>query len=89
MLGNFLKNQPDIPSILLLPYYFYLVNLNSMVGVTQALRGNVQIIWSSPRHADQAVSPGKLTSAAFHLILAAITVIVFTDTLFSVVQINE
>ena len=32
-----------------LPYYFVLVNTASAVGVWQALRGRVQVTWSSPR----------------------------------------
>jgi len=47
--GKLLKNSSACPSILLIPYYFYLVNINSMKGVLQSLRGEVQITWSTPR----------------------------------------
>ena len=51
LLGRYLKDQPAFPTILLIPYYFYLVNINSMKGVLQSLRGNVQVTWSTPRGA--------------------------------------
>ncbi len=47
--GKLFKNRSACPSILLIPYYFYLVNINSMKGVLQSLRGEVQITWSTPR----------------------------------------
>jgi len=31
------------------PYYFILVNYRSLVGIVSALRGNIQVTWSSPR----------------------------------------
>ena len=49
LLGKLLKDKPTCPSVLLIPYYFYLVNFNSMKGVLQSLRGDVQITWSTPR----------------------------------------
>lgn len=49
VLGKLLKDWPSCPSILLIPYYFHLVNINSMKGVIQSLRGRVQVIWSTPR----------------------------------------
>jgi len=54
LLGGVLKNRAAFPSILLVPYYFYLVNYNSMKGVLQSLRGNVQITWSTPRNQQTA-----------------------------------
>ncbi len=52
LLGKLLKYWPGCPSILLLPYYFYLVNINSLKGVLQSLRGKVQVTWSTPREKD-------------------------------------
>lgn len=56
LLGKLLKDRPACPSVLLIPYYFYLVNINSMKGILQSLRGNVQITWSTPRDKDAASS---------------------------------
>ncbi len=53
LLGRSLKDNAACPPLLLIPYYFYLVNFNSMKGVLQSLRGDVQITWSTPR--DQKV----------------------------------
>jgi cellulose synthase/poly-beta-1,6-N-acetylglucosamine synthase-like glycosyltransferase len=58
LLGQSLKDNVACPSLLLIPYYFYVVNFNSMKGVLQSLRGDVQITWSTPR--DQKVEPEGL-----------------------------
>ena len=46
------KNPDDAnPSsaIFYYPYYFMLVNIRSLFGIISALRGNIQVTWSSPR----------------------------------------
>jgi len=49
LLGRVLQDCATCPSVLLIPYYFYLVNYNSMKGVLQSMHGNVQVTWSTPR----------------------------------------
>ncbi len=74
LLGKLLKDWPTCPSIVLIPYYFYLVNFNSMKGVLQSLRGKVQITWSTPRDqraARSAVSLKTLLAFAVFILLSA------------------
>ena len=49
LIGKVFKDSPACPSVLLFPYYFYLVNISSMKGVLQSLHGTVQVTWSTPR----------------------------------------
>ncbi len=83
LIGRLIKNWPGCPSILLIPYYFYLVNINSLKGVLQSLRGNVQITWSTPRDEQ----PGKTTTNPGSIIgiisLILLTGWLFSDTLLS------
>jgi len=85
MLGVILKNKPTTPPILLLPYYFYLVNINSLIGVLQSLRGHVQITWSTPRHSPDIGKTNSLGPILFPIFLFILTILVFTDTLLSVI----
>ena len=85
MLGVILKNKPTTPFILLLPYYFYLVNINSLIGVLQSLRGHVQITWSTPRHSPDIGKTNRLGPVLPHILLLILTIIVFADTLLSVI----
>lgn len=77
LLGKLLKDWSACPSILLIPYYFYLVNINSMKGVLQSLRGKVQITWSTPR--DQKVT---ITGVNIKTMLAFAGFILLTAWLF-------
>ena len=44
------KKKPDSSSVLLyIPYYFMLVNIRSLLGIISALKGNIQVTWSTPR----------------------------------------
>jgi cellulose synthase/poly-beta-1,6-N-acetylglucosamine synthase-like glycosyltransferase len=81
LIGKLLKNRPACPSIILIPYYFYLVNINSMKGVLQSLRGNVQITWSTPRDQKETIT-GLNMSAMLGLIgLLLLTGFLFWHTL--------
>jgi len=79
LLGKLLKDWSGCPSILLIPYYFYLVNLNSMKGILQSLRGKVQVTWSTPR--EQAMTK---TGLNLGVMLIFIPLIILTSWLFSV-----
>lgn len=65
--GKLLKDRPFTPSFLLIPYYFYLVNFNSLKGVLQSLRGEVQVTWSTPRD-QQAIARSVGIMAIFGFI---------------------
>jgi len=43
------KQDENIHPIFYYPYYLMLVNIRSLFGVIAALRGNIQITWSTPR----------------------------------------
>lgn len=86
MLGHVLKQWPGFPSILLVPYYFYLVNINSMKGVLQSLRGNVQITWGTPRSNHATSSGVSPVSMLVFFTLAVFSVWLFTNTLDVLIQ---
>jgi len=43
------KQDVSIHPIFYYPYYFMLVNIRSLFGIIAALRGNIQVTWSTPR----------------------------------------
>lgn len=43
------NNKENIQPIFYYPYYFMLVNIKSLFGIIAALRGNIQVTWSTPR----------------------------------------
>jgi cellulose synthase/poly-beta-1,6-N-acetylglucosamine synthase-like glycosyltransferase len=73
LLGRLLKDSEEFPSVLLIPYYFYLVNFNSMKGVLQSLRGDIQITWSTPRDQQTHTTGMKLGSVLAFIGLILIT----------------
>ena len=78
LLGKLLKDWSGCPSIVLIPYYFYLVNINSLKGILQSLRGKVQITWSTPR--EQAAAKTGLNLA---IMLIFVPLVLLTGWLFS------
>jgi len=81
LLGKLLKDKPACPSVFLIPYYFYLVNFNSMKGVLQSLRGDIQITWSTPRDQKTTVTGMELSSMLAFVILILISSALFWATL--------
>jgi len=80
-LGKLLKDRPGCPSVLLVPYYFYLVNINSLKGVLQSLRGNVQITWSTPRDQQSEQTDSNLKGMLSGVMLLLLTAWLFLNTL--------
>ncbi len=72
LLGKILKDWSACPSVFLIPYYFFLVNINSMKGVIQSLRGQVQITWSTPRDQGAVINGEKMSVA---LVLAGLVLL--------------
>ena len=81
VIGRFLKDWSACPSILLVPYYFYLVNFNSLKGVLQSLRGNVQITWSTPRDQQAAMRAVSIKTMLAFLVFILLSAWLFFDTL--------
>ncbi len=81
VIGKFLKDWPACPSILLVPYYFYLVNFNSLKGVLQSLRGNVQITWSTPRDQQTTMRAISIKTMLAYLAFILMSAWLFFDTL--------
>lgn len=81
ILGRLLKESTGCPSFLLIPYYFYLVNINSMIGILQSLRGKVQVTWSTPRDKDASKNNVSLLSQLFLYIYAIFSIWLFSNTL--------
>ncbi len=85
LLGKLLKDRSSCPSILLIPYYFYLVNINSMKGVLQSLRGKVQITWSTPRDQKATITDVKMSVMLVFIGLILLTGWLFLATLQSLI----
>lgn len=49
MLGYLQSHSKQIPAAFFYPFYFLMVNTYSLFGLWQAILGNVQITWSTPR----------------------------------------
>jgi len=81
LLGGAFKDKEKFPSVLLIPYYFYLVNFNSMKGVMQSLRGQVQITWSTPRGQKTNENRINATNVLVFLSLCTVTSWFFIATL--------
>ncbi len=64
------------------PYYFLLVNYHSLLGVIQALKGNIQVTWSSSREQGNArISSSKIKTILSGLLLVLFSAYVFIDSL--------
>lgn len=62
--GRYKSKANNVSAYYFYPYYFLLVNLQSLVGMTKALQGNIQVTWSTSRSALES-SPDKVTSTFF------------------------
>ena len=49
LIGWIKSKQEHISPLFFYPYYFALVNLNSLLGIYRALRGDIQVTWSTSR----------------------------------------
>jgi cellulose synthase/poly-beta-1,6-N-acetylglucosamine synthase-like glycosyltransferase len=85
LVGKLLKNRQACPSAFLIPYYFYLVNFNSMKGVLQSLRGNVQITWSTPRDQKETITGVNMSAMLGFIGLLLLTGFLFWHTLQSLI----
>ena len=84
LLGKLLKNWPTSPAFLIYPYYFYLVNINSLIGVLKSLRGDVQITWSTPRDDRVSSNSVNLVFSVVYVSILILTIWLFSVTLKSV-----
>ena len=75
--GYLRSNNKSISPAFYYPYYFLLVNFYSLLGVLQALRGNIQITWSSPREKVNSTENTPLANT-FFWVAAGISVLVFS-----------
>lgn len=64
MIGHFKKNHDNLSSIYYYPYYFFLVNIYAARGIIEAVKGNIQITWSTPR---ENTSQNKSKDVDIHL----------------------
>ncbi len=69
-LGWLLQPVLQRAPLALFPYYFVMVNLASMRGVWNSVRGRVQATWQSPRAAQQGGRGGLAFGVAVHVVLA-------------------
>ncbi len=73
------KKEEHIHAIFYYPYYFMLVNIKSLKGIIAALKGNIQVTWSTPRDKQDNVTlstPYKTYRLAF--IIFSACMIIFT-----------
>ncbi len=79
--GYFFKNHHSMPSFFLLPYYFYIVNYNSLLGVIQSLKGDVQVTWNTPRDNDKFQYAISIKSRILFILMMIFSIALFIDTL--------
>lgn len=58
--------QEHLSPALFYPYYFLLVNLQSLLGIRRALKGDIQVTWSTSR-SSKAVNQDKTISRFFNI----------------------
>lgn len=75
------KQVENIPPIFYYPYYFMLVNMKSLFGIIAALRGNIQVTWSTPRDEQGKIQISKQYKL-FRLALILFSISMFIYTLF-------
>lgn len=80
MLGYCLKGSGSCPGVLLIPYYFYLVNYNSLLGILQSIKGEVQVTWSTPRATQSTGAALSIKSLIVFTLLALFSVALFVNT---------
>jgi len=78
-IGYFLSSSEKIPHIISIPYYFVLVNISSLLGIIQALKGNIQVTWSPPRQHKSASSPVLSKRVGIIILLLIVSVSIFTE----------
>ncbi len=49
LMGFYKSSSKNISKLFFLPYYFIMVNYYSLLGIIEALKGNIQVTWSTPR----------------------------------------
>ncbi|MFC1747511.1 glycosyltransferase family 2 protein [Pseudomonadota bacterium] len=74
MIGYSKSKNEKISPLFFYPYYFLIVNYHSLLGVIQALQGNIQITWSSPREK----SSGETVASKVKSMLVTVTLIMFS-----------
>jgi len=79
------KNSKSHP-IFYMPYYFIVVNLASLIGIYQRLRGTTQITWTPHRAGDKQ---HEVTSPTLYLIQISIALMVIYLIYFSGVSTSE
>ncbi len=61
------------------PYYFLVVNYNSMIGVMQAIKGDIQVTWSSSRDNNRRVDKSQTKNFFRNALLILISIYLFVD----------
>ena len=73
-IGYLRSHRQHISTAFFVPYYFIMVNFYSLLGVLTALRGNIQVTWSTPRSSNGDV---VRLSAAKKTVLLVFNLITF------------
>ena len=72
MVGYLKASSNSMSRVFQFPYYFMMANISSFIGVVQAVKGNIQVTWGSPR-AEQTEETADRLSVQF--IFASIALI--------------
>lgn len=74
VVGYYKAEQENISPAFFYPYYFLMVNYRSLLGIIQALQGNIQVTWSSHREKNNrtAITKTKTMVLGAALILFSI-----------------
>lgn len=79
VVGYYKAEQKNISPAFFYPYYFLMVNYHSLLGIIQALQGNIQVTWSSHREQNNNTTNTKKKSMVFGTVLILFSMYAFID----------
>jgi len=83
IIGYFKSKNRSTSPVFYYPYYFLLVNYHSLLGIIQALKGNIQVTWSSSRKQANQTSTSKEKAMLLTAILIIFSIYLFIDSAIS------
>ena len=79
MVGYLKASSNNMSRLFQFPYYFMMANLSSLVGVVQAVKGNIQVTWGSPRADRPEKTTNRFSTQFIFASIALISLYLFYD----------
>jgi len=86
IIGYYKSGNQHISPLFYYPYYFLLVNYHSLLGIIQALKGNIQVTWSSSREQNTKISTSKVKAMPLTIMLVTFSAYLLIDAVTSLLQ---